>query len=355
VEWIERIERVDNKLYAVYADGNGNRRHDGLSAIRDAMPRHDVRAAEGTALPLNNMRAVDPREYLEAIGLPAVGSEGHQVFELYVGGRKVLMPAAVALLGLIVNLGVIGDSLLEPTSLERIVVPLIGAEGLRLEFTKRTKLRQPVISDPLDARYKWLTCYPSAHKLWNSVHRHAMQGVLGFTPPMALVDASFYGRVVAGTVIATRMAVRSLVPNEQPYPFAADYVPRRFALDGRKTAAANSLTAFHASGAPNPRVARQADIPMGAIGYAMTSEEWEYAHEKLKDAGYQPKFSVKSTLDLALEKYGSGKSWSSFGAKSENSTMVVKLWKRRGQWDAFKRILRELRCTGAAQLEPATI
>jgi hypothetical protein len=91
----------------------------------------------------------------------------------------------------------------------------------------------------------------------------------------------------------------------------------------------------------------------------MTTAEWKRVTSMLVAQGFVCQFCAKESVDTALEKQGSGKSWSDFGAQASKAVYCYSKWKRSGKWDALKGVLAELRAnneqvaTKTTSAEPA--
>lgn len=343
MDWIERIERRDGRLVPVFVNSVGARRIGSLHEARLGLPRSGYRAATVEGAPLHEMEATDASEYLDAIGLAGADPSGHQVFALSAQGQRILIPAVLVLLGLLGNLAAVGDCLLEAGSLDRVALPVVFGDQLRVRFYRHTRLCRATRETGPQARFAWLTCHSSARRFWHSVYTHATEGRLGLDPAKAMIDATFYGRKVRGTVIATRMSVNVLSPGETPLPFAAPYVERRFDFNARGSTGAANLGRFRARGQPHPSTKRETDIPLGPDGWKMSDAEWKQVCDQFKRAGFAIKSTGKDSVDIMLEKFGAGTPWSAMGPRGESARAVYKYWVPQGRWDLLKRLLADLR------------
>ena len=351
MQWVERIDRVGDRLVPVYIDSSGYRTTGSLRSTKSLMPRQGYKSADVEEASLESMEPVSAREYLDAIGFAHADPSGHQVFSLRVDGRRALIPTAVLLCALVGRMSAVGDRLLEAASLDRIAVPTVNGGRLQIEFDRKAKLTQDAVLPSVQARYTWLTCYPTARRLWNSVYASAVDGRLGLIPAKAIVKASLIGHRTADTIFVTRMVVRSLNPEEHPLPFAAAHHSGPFEFYEHSALHADKLSAFRAalrdSGSLHPCCKVQTDIPQGPEGWRMTAGEWQFVLGELRKAGFKSQVSVKNNINRALEKYATGTPWTAMGPDWRSAQKIYQHWARRGQWDLLKRLLAEMRAHGA--------
>jgi hypothetical protein len=340
MQWIERIVEDAGHLRPLYVDAFGMRTVGSMRHSR--LPRRGYLAARITDASLAAMAPVDPREYLDAIGVTATVPGGHEVFGLPHEGRVIHIPAVVLLSSLFGRMSAIGDRLLQAASLDQVATPCFDDGKLRVKFHRKSRLTQDSETACVQARFVWLTCYPSAKRTWSSVYAYASQGKLSLRLPAATLSASVAGHRTSDAVYATSVSISSLVPTETALPFAQTHAPRQFGFQPHSQSHANKLAKFRASGAPRPGITR-AELPLGPKGWAMTAHEWAVARQLLKQAGYESPTSVQGTIDVALEKLGAGQPWSTMGPRWRSVQTVYQHWRARGQWQVFLDILRELR------------
>lgn len=343
--WIESIAHEEGRLAPVYVDEAGSRTVGSLRYGRANFPRRGYIAAAATDLSLESMCVADTAAYLAALGIKNVDPAGHRVYALQGPNKRILVPAVVMLSALLGRLSLVGDRLLEPASLDRLATPVFNANGpAAVGFCFRSGLSaKDASSQSVQSRFLWLTCFPSARMFWGSVYRSAVQGQLAFTSPKATIDATFAGHRDEHTVYATRMTVSRLMPTEQPYPFAENRVQGEFEFYEHRSTQSDKLNKFRASGGTRCLVKVQADLLRGPAGWATSEAEWSSALAKLKELNFHSPRSVKGNIDLVLEKFGGGHRWTSMGPGWRSAQTIYQHWGRRGQWDAFKAVLNDMR------------
>ena len=65
----------------------------------------------------------------------------------------------------------------------------------------------------------------------------------------------------------------------------------------------------------------------------------------LATVGYLVQRRSKANVDMALEKYGAGRTWSSFGDDVKVQRVTHQRWAKEGKWDALKSVLKALRAS----------
>lgn len=345
MEWIERIKRSDvGSLVPLLVDQQGNRRMASLCNAKPLMPPRENGFTKLRGLRLNSLTLADPSEYLRAFGFDDAGVGGHEVYETVIDGQRILVPALVLLVALLSRLSAIGDRLLEPTSLDRVATPLIVDGRVRIGFGRKSELAQGGRRELIQARYKWLTCYPSATRMWHSVYRAAESGRLGLALPFATIEGTLFGRRRDGVVFATRLSIKTLVPNEAPLPFAAPHVERAFVFRFDETNAAQLERYRHARNV-HPNIQRDVSIPAGAMGPRMSDAEWDTVRAELKAKGFRTTLLAKESVDIGLEKLSVGRPWDDMGPLSARAEFLHWRWVRDGQWQVLEETLNELRAS----------
>lgn len=342
MQWIENIECVDGKFLASYVASDQTRFLAGLGRFSTAMPRLNNQVAKAESYSLEALRLADSNEYLSAFGLSSTHPGRHQVFELDVSGRRTLVPTVVLLHGVIGHLTSLSELMLRPTSLECIGTPILDGAAPQFGYHHFPPVRKVRKSKQLTQRLIWLSCHASARRFWDSIYRHALESVLGMTPPKAVVDATFYGKVHCGTAIAVRMNLNSLTPTEAALPFASKFAPNDFKLDFRSDARARNLIEFRNTGAKSkPPCKQQHDIPRGPTGYRTTDAEWRELQGYLQAQRIWVK--SKTSIDIALEKLGLGIPWQQYGPTGLAACQRIYGLQKQGRWQMILYALQIIR------------
>lgn len=232
--WIDGIDVVEGMLTPVLLSADGQRTKLQLSQLRKTLISASGNVPlSAVGLDLRTLQRGSALDYCNPLGIKDAAFDRHEVFQLELEGRRVLVPAAVLLYALVPRMEAVGDRLLNPASLDRTVTTLVSDDALTTHFLRGSTLRDRVPSKCVWMRYQWLTCFQSGRRLWDSVFVKASQGVLGLELPAVKVDANIYGYSRGRTFFSTRLALRALIPAEQPLPFAAPFAPARYDFDDK--------------------------------------------------------------------------------------------------------------------------
>jgi hypothetical protein len=342
MEWIERIERVDGRLTPIYVDAAGTRRPGSLRDAKQRLKRTGYKHAEVTGLSLPTLACEDATRYLRGIGMRTVDPSAHDVFAFQHGEDHVLVPTSTLLTGLIARLSSVGDRLLEASSLPRVAFPLVKDGELSIGFPRKLRLEADGRTEPVQRRFTWLTCYPSARRMWSSVYEAASKGRLSMTLPVASIDAAVAGHRSGNSVFVTRLNVKTVYPKEVPLPFAAPFVAPPFHV-AADAGGAHRLSEYWRLATTNGSITRDSNISIGPAGYPTTHEEWAAVKEIMRPSGLAFTDKSKSKVDAALLKFGEGRTWASVAANIKVLRSTHQRWVAEGRWAALKEALNELR------------
>jgi hypothetical protein len=341
MQWIEGVVHDGDRYVTRLVDQHGVRSTGRIEALHASLPPRSYMVASAADVDLFSLRPMNPKDYLWQFGLRNADPAGQQIFLLVAAGRRLCVPTAVLLQGLLTTFTAVGKYLLSAGGLDQLAQPVL--ENGHLSFPRPIGSISEREQDTVAwSRMPWLTCYPSARRMWASVYDGATKGRLTLEPPRARVSAKFFGRCDSGIVYVTRVSIGSIEADEEPLSFAHGCVPRRFDLPMyRSRSSADVLTEYRAH-ANLPELKRQADIPLGPHGARMSYEEWLVVSQKMRLLGFAVPDSAMNPVNLALEKHSSGKTWTSMGVAKGNLTLYSN-WLRNGKWDALKGILSEIR------------
>ena len=332
MQWIESIGREGSVLRPIYVDKDGKRAFGSLTECKSRMVVRGYQAAILLDVPLESLQPADPAEYLAAMGLENVDPRGHEIFVFDHDNKLIHIPAAVLLQSLISRLSNVGDSLLEAGSLTRIARPLVTDGALSIKYDRKVTLNISGQLPCVQSRFTWLSCFPSARRMWGSVYANATQGRLSLSMPSATIRASVIGLRADGAVYGTRLSIKELTPTEEALPFARPFASSQFTF--RSHPDTPGLQKFQASG-QHSSITSDDRIPRGEHGWAMTDAEWHSVFRGLSARGYLTRGHARAGLDIALQKFGSGVTWKTFGAACRNSQSTHFRWNQSGKWDVF--------------------
>jgi hypothetical protein len=87
----------------------------------------------------------------------------------------------------------------------------------------------------------------------------------------------------------------------------------------------------------------------GPRGWQMTDEEWHAVGAALRAQGLGFRDFSRGRLDVALEKFGSGRTWKQTAPDDEAPIWLYSLWVRTGRWEALVGALTKLRSEAVIQ------
>jgi hypothetical protein len=342
MKWLEHIELHDGILMPTYMDHLGARTPGSLKKSKAYMTRTGKSRLEVENFPLLQLTQIIGSEYTNAIGYAHEVSGGHLIFETSVGATRVLVPTVVLLDALVGRISVLGDWFLRAGSIDRIAIPVLKGNDFGIDLRKKSRLSNSKNLSGLKARLAWIFSFPSGRRMFASLYLHSLRGIFGISLPMARVNATFSGCRLGGTLYVTRMYIEDLMPDEPPFAFANSVTGKIFKFRPNRNEMAQKLDAWRALGQSSRLHPDKELVPRDGV-WAMTDQEWIIVRNRLRAQGFRPPVTVKGYLDIALEKFGSGKSWPSFGSKHTSVTTLQWRWSKRGQWAALKNILSEIR------------
>jgi transposase len=184
----------------------------GAKRIRTKVPRTDF----------STWRLTCPSRYFEAIHPLQPESLAHQVFTFNLGRQECLVPALVLFRALfpLVSKGVAAAFTTRP--LEILCTPI--------ERNGHWSVAMPDFRGVYNARHRrptlealtWAMLFPTARLAWQSVYKHASNGVMGLDLPKASANISPYGIRNGKSILVTELRVNALLALENPY----ESVPR---------------------------------------------------------------------------------------------------------------------------------
>lgn len=350
--WTERIENIDGGLTPVLVDEQGERRTGRPGEIRFRLPERGRQLGRIEDVDLSSLELVDGRQYLDALGLEGVPTDGHEVYSLKHAGQTIHIPAALLLTAFVGRLSVFGDLLFSPTGLERGIRAVLHDGQARVSLPRKRGMAQGHERHTQE-RLLWFSCFPSARKMWSSVHKHAVDGRLGLIPANARIDASVVGLKPDDTIFATDLMLRRLIPAEAPLLFADSLRGRVFDFDMGTSRNSSNLKAFKESAPVHPAVKEDFDVPSVNGRWAMDEGEWRAVLGVLTEKGFRCAAKTKVSMDAALEKWGTGVQWQTLDGDARQIENTYRVWKMRGKWDILKRVLKELRPPHLQVADPA--
>lgn len=301
MEWSEGIEVHGGQVVAGIIT-NGSR-----SQVRPAkLDQRGLPPLRGKNLVLKNvcLRELVPssaEEYLSAFGIDTASCDAsrHVVYTFCFGSRALYIPALALMRGLFRPSRDLLPELFKPQALERLCVPSkLATDSVEIVANWSTRESQGRL-DPT-ALLSWLYFNPSARKLADSVHRHAMHGRLALELPDVRVHMSVQGKTIGDKLFVTRCNVNRI---EQEVLDATSGEQRvktvRLSCTTKERSIARALTQL-----PRPRTHHN-----GAT--SLTDEEWPSVLDvlQLTPRELRVRADLRLILDLILTKLHTQARW----------------------------------------------
>lgn len=329
MEWIEGFERVGGAPQLVVVSPSGERRFSPFKHLRSAAPtRRGARHVDLAGVALKDLTECDPFEYLNLAGFQAPVSTNHRIHELQLPEVRLLIPAAVLLLGILGSIWHLAPWLTSAATLDRLAVPTFDNDKPAVTFFPGS-LSGGRDKDCTQERFLWLTGFPSARQLWNSVARNVASGRLALNMPSASIEGSARGLSRGNTVLVTRLHVNELTPTEPPFPSATDLAGRTFKVSSRTELIS----------AKRPDALADETLRPHSAGWYLTDEEWTQVSALLDVRSVA---TARSRIDEMLLKLGTGRAWDDVNRKGDARSYYLRL-KRQGRWERIRKLLVERR------------
>jgi hypothetical protein len=232
--WALSIETINSQLTAKFLGNDGSTSLGELALLaQTGIPSVECQQKKLIRdVDFSNWRLTTSTEYVQAFGidLPPAEKSQHQIFEFDWCDTKFVVPALVLM-----------RALFRP---ERHLLPtLFGIQGLdhSVFLDYATNPPEPIIhahwgknrfrcaTAGIKAGLTWLTCFPSAGQMTDSIHQHALSGTIGLNLPSAKISGAVYGKKIDKTYFVSTMNVSAVTPTEAPYAFASEH-PRQVQL-----------------------------------------------------------------------------------------------------------------------------
>lgn len=342
MEWARRIVVSRGNLLAEceLADGQIDQL-DLTELARRGTPSARAAARKKLAVRFEDFIPCDGGEYFAHFRreVHAGTVDQHQVFELVSDGIRYLVPALVLMRALFRPTAWLLPRMFRPNVLEQVCTLSFDGSAFEVEVNRRwsTASDSERRSD-CEAALGWMMLHPTARRMADSVHQHAMAGRIAVDMPLASVEVALAGVQGASAVLVTDARILSVSPTESPdFPVAEqvgriDYLNRNWA-EGR-----------------NLRESVSADVPLNADGeLVLTDAEWAVVGPLLAGArktkhAYQ--HCQRAMLDGILGKLATGKSWREAQytvGDWRNAATTHRQWTRRGTFAEALQALRAMR------------
>lgn len=342
MEWTRGIVANGGELWA---DVESTSRGTCLVALtelyRRGLPVIAKKVSKTLTVNFRDFSSCNARSYTDYFGIQVTEGKvrAHQVFEVKQHGRTYLVPALALMRALFKPSTKLLHEMFAPSALERT---------LWLDYSNGT------VNIVVDAKWAtssaeerninwqrplgWIASHPTARRMADSVHQHAMAGHLALDLAHCEAEVVFSGVQGPKALLVTEVRILSITPSECPdlpvvgYEHKMDFLDRNWAK-GR-----------------NLRKTISEQVPAHADGtFDLTDQEWAAIAPLLSEARERSrpyKLCQRSLFDGILSKLGTGESWRRSSYKVgdwRNASTSCNRWKRRGVLEQALVVLRQMR------------
>lgn len=269
-------------------------------------------------------------------------SDCQGIFRVSVGGTPYLIPASVFIQAMMRPLQKIHQFLFKPQGLESFCTPLLGNDkpnlGINLArkglFDSHNKL-----PTWFTGVYSWMSCFPSANRMWASVYNSANSGHLDIELPQALLTMSLTSVKHGEVNLVTKILISTIEADEPPFLFASNHANKIQLLSIAK---------------PNLRATNRHKLeilPRGEV-WQLTDKEWQ-AISAVMPRRNGNKYDMREIIDLILVKMGTGCPWRLLPFGNLNFPIVQNTYHRlttSGNWEKVKETLNMMRAEHACSV-----
>ena len=342
MDWVHGLVVSGGELCAEVETANGQVSLMGLAELgRCGVPSAQSTIRERLDVHFHDFSPCTADEYLTHFGLQARTEETdrHQVFEVFSGGLRYLVPALAMMRALFRPASRLLPLMFSPSALERNCRLEYVDDELRVVVDAPwTRFAKTQHHGDCEGPLRWMMLHPSARKMADSVHQYAMGGLIAVDLPAGHAEVVFAGVQGTSAVLVTEVRLLSVVPSDVPDLPVADWAPRidyvnRIWAEGRKLGETVS-----------------ADVPWHPDGtYELTDDEWTVVGpilESERDRKRRYQHCQRKMLDGVLGKLGTGKSWrdSPYTVGDwRNAATTYRNWCRRGTFTQALEALRSIR------------
>lgn len=342
MEWARGIVVSGGELWAEVESTNGAT---GLMALtelyRRGLPTVNKTVRRTVTVNFRDFSPCNVRKYTDYFGIQMTKGEAgaHQVFEVQHDGKTYLVPALALMRALFRPSTRLLHEMFAPNALERTLWLdysngaaniVIDAKWATSSFeNSHSKWRGPL---------SWMVSYPTARRMADSVHRHAMAGRLALNLADCEAEIVLSGSQGPNAVLVTEARILSITPSEHPdLPVVS--CEHRIAFLDRDWAKGRNL---------NKRVSTP--VPSHVDGtLELTDDEWSAIGPLLAGArkrAYSYELCQRSLFDGVLRKLATGETWRKSTYKVgdwRNAATTHRTWTRRGTFEQALEVLQDMR------------
>ncbi|MCO5354512.1 transposase [Acidovorax kalamii] len=344
MEWARGIVVSGGELWAEVESTNGAT---GLVALtelyRRGLPTVDKTVRRTVTVNFRDFSPCDARKYTDYFGIQVtddvVKFEGHQVFEVQHQGKTYLVPALALMRALFRPTPKLLHEMFGPSALERTL--WLDYSNGTADIVVDAKWATSSVQETHSSWYgplRWMASHPTARRMADSVHRHAMAGHLALDLANCNAEVVLAGVQGPNAVMVTEARILSITPSEHPDLPVVGHEHRIAFLD-RDWAKGRNL---------NKRVSTQ--VPSHVDGtLELTDDEWSAIAPLLAGArkrAYSYELCQRSLFDGVLRKLATGETWRKSTYKVgdwRNAATAHRTWTRRGTFQQALEVLQDMR------------
>lgn len=344
MEWARGIVVSGSELWAEVESTNGAT---GLVALtelyRRGLPTVDKTVRRTVTVNFRDFSPCDARDYkthFEMLMSSDVAElEGHQVFEVQHQGKTYLVPALALMRALFRPSTKLLHEMFGPSVLERTLrldrsdgVPsvIVDAKWATNSAEKRNSNWQKPLS--------WMFSHPTARRMADSVHRHAMRGNLTLDLADCEVEVVLSGLQKPNLMLVNEVRILSITPSEVPDILVEGDEHQIEFIDRGRTKGRKIKESI------------SAPIPTHADGtFELTDDEWSVVDHILcgqRKRARPYRLCQRHLFDGVLRKLGTGEPWQRSTYKVgdwRNAAFAYRSWSLRGAFEQALAVLRRMR------------
>lgn len=345
MQWIEGVERRGSTWGVLISEqGQDGTEWQPASQLNTLKPTVKPTCRRRFSTDLSVWTNSSANDYLALLGDERIPTDEQKVFSFHDGETEYLVPTIVLIQAFFRPLHHLAPWLFHPTSLEGVSAPCGGGSAFAARLTIASK--DPHYADTVASTslFTWMWAYPSARRMWSSVYKHALQGRLEVTLPLATVKAVFHGVAKGRKVAVTEMRVMELAANEE---------------SDLEAPPATSLFSIHGSTIPTRMPIGTSEKQLIEIlrhqQRPLTDAEWQSVQSILESEprAHLRQLNPRAMLDGILRKLVTGHPWRSASYQVgdwRHASTTYRNWKSRGIWEEICRQLLQISSTLAMKV-----
>jgi hypothetical protein len=338
MEWVTGIGIEARQFVGIILGSSTGRRIIDLKhLVTMGLPREYTKERRPATFDFSRWRSVDCAEYLSCFDsvLARTATKEHLVFETTHKRTRILIPALALIRGFFRPRWLL-PVMFRPQALQQVCHLDLSVVPARLVIVRTGREYMLEHHGDIVPALEWMSCFPSAAQMAASVHRYALQGMVGIDLPKAMARIAFRGRRAGDTFRVTKATITDLQVLEAPFEFAAG---------AARAISYRQLPSFFATEESN----YSTHIPLHPNGSVdLHDHEWQLIAPILLTHGSPKKAVLEQRLifDGLLRKFAFKQAWSKVQypvGNRNNAIYAYRKWTRQGTFQAAILALADLR------------